>query len=87
MAALATLMIGLGLIIRWGQLRLRASYLTGRIAASIAGVITLPVVMPLLGARSMNEVRTYVMGGAFGFMGFWLAVKLWQPAGRTGRRR
>jgi hypothetical protein len=87
MAALALLMVGLGLIVRFGQLRLRASYLAGRVAASIAGILVLPVLMPLLGARSGNEMRTYVMGGVFGYAGFWLAVKLWPAVGRSGRRR
>lgn len=87
MAALAALMLALGLGVRWGQLRLRASYLAGRAAASIAGVILLPLILPMLGATSINEMRAYVMGGVFGYAGYWLAVKLWPTTGRANWRR
>jgi hypothetical protein len=87
MVALAALMVALGLVVRWGQLRLRGSYLAGRVAASLAGIVLLPLMLPLLGARTMNDLRAYAMGGVFGYAGFWLAVKLWPSITRTGRRR
>ncbi len=87
MAVLAALMVGLGLIVRWGQLYVRATYLAGRIAASMVGIVVLPFVLPLLGARSGNEARTYVMGGVFGYAGFWLAHRISRPTRRADRRR
>jgi hypothetical protein len=87
MAALAALMLALGVVVRFGQIRLRASYLAGRVAASIAGIILLPLLLQMLGARLISEPRVYVMGGALGFVGYWLAVKLWPYLGRAGRRR
>ena len=87
MAALAALMLTLGMAVRWGQLRLRASYLAGCAAASVIGIVLLPLILPILGAKSINEMRAYVMGGVFGYAGYWLAVKLWPAVGRIGRRR
>jgi hypothetical protein len=89
MFALAASMVVLGLIVRWGQLRLHASHLAGRIAATLAGIVLFPMLLPLLGGRPMNEVRTYVMGAAFGFAGYWLAFKVLPRAtrGRNHPRR